>query len=437
MGRMPRTRIVCWNCLQDVPIRFGGMKCPNCGALLTPKAYDARAAELAGERHAIEHDLGRLMSLLDMANRKNERWGRLKTFPLLPSYRAIKKLEPQTELLKEQVAELASKARLGPDRYYASEWFRQSRCFLRADTPDPKVNETNPFKTAYYDQNGIFHMLPDSRNAWKRGKFGEYVVFESLAAAMEGGVFGHARLLWHLYIPVQQHGRMRDTAYPERTDEIDIVLITTHGLYSIEVKSLHSVISVQTDSYRDAYSVILSPCGADVPQDVTRTADRGIEQNAAHVRALKKELAGSVPPQRIFNVTAYTNHCGFEMHAPQGLGGAFVATTSGCEQNIVDVIRLVESAEEACWTDAEVDGLADELALAYTDPDGSKRADHAKAMRTAAIPFAMKPKHHRKAEGQARRTKKKPQQKYQKRRDRFIEDDIKEFRRGGFDDLEC
>ena len=37
------------------------------------------------------------------------------------------------------------------DRYYASEWFRQSRLYLRDDTLGPQENEKNPFQTSCYD----------------------------------------------------------------------------------------------------------------------------------------------------------------------------------------------------------------------------------------------------------------------------------------------
>jgi hypothetical protein len=41
---------------------------------------------------------------------------------------------------------------------------------------------------------------------------------------------------------------MRRVATVESTDEIDIALLTTHGLYSIEVKSLYSSIEVRLDN---------------------------------------------------------------------------------------------------------------------------------------------------------------------------------------------
>ena len=56
---------------------------------------------------------------------------------------------------------------------------------------------------------------------------------------------------------------MRRVATVESTDEIDIALLTTHGLYSIEVKSLYSSIEVRLDNCKDAYCVTATPVGQD------------------------------------------------------------------------------------------------------------------------------------------------------------------------------
>lgn len=436
-SKKPRTRITCWNCLQKVPIKFSGKACPNCGAPLTPKAYDARARELANQRRALESELSKLQKQLNEAIKQNNRWGMLKNLPLLPSRRAIDELTPKTQQLREKIAELSRKRGCPFDRYYASEWFRQSRCFLRINTPDPRVNASNPFGKPYYDQDGIFHMRVHRDNAWKRGVYGEYVVFSLLEEAIDAGELGPARLLWHLYIPTRQRRRSRGTAGIERTDEIDIALLTTHGLYSIEVKSLYCLIEVRPDSYQDGYSVITTRVEDGQLLPDKRAVDKGVTQNAEHVRALREELTGVVPPQRIFNVTVYANNCGFEMSAPQGAGDAYVATTSEGTENIVDVIRLIEGREEACWTDERVDELADQMSIAYTDPDGSKREEHAKSIVTAHAPLPAPPKRHgKKGERRPERSKAKLRPKYQSRKSRFIEEELDDYLNGDYDDYD-
>ncbi|MGN0076286.1 MAG: nuclease-related domain-containing protein [Parafannyhessea sp.] len=380
-----------------VPLKFSGQACPSCGAPLTARAYDARARELATQRHKVERELDGLRVQLDKETKKNDRWGIIKKLPFLPSRRTISELTPQIQGLKEKIAKLARKARFGPDRYYASEWFRQSRCFLLDDTPDPRVKSGNPFKTACYDQNGTFYIVPDGSNTWKRGAYGEYVVFSLLDDAIAAGAFGHARLLWHLYIPARQRLRASQVNGLECTDELDIVLLTNRGLYSIEVKSLHSSIVVQLDNYREAYCVIATPVITDGQHQAEKSVvDKGVDQNAAHVRSLREELLGIVPSQCIFNVTTYANHCGFEMQVPQGLQCAYIASTADCPENIVKVIRGIEQKEKAVWIDSQVDKLADRLSVDYGDPDGSKRTEHAKTLAAARVTPANLPQHRKK-----------------------------------------
>lgn len=134
--KKPRTRFICWNCGQAVPLKFSGQACPNCGAPLTPAAYDTRAQELAKQRVLVERELNRLQAQLDSATKKNTRWGIFKNFRFLPLRRAMDELLLQIQPLKQQIEDLSRKGRFASERYYASEWFRQSRRFLREDIPD-------------------------------------------------------------------------------------------------------------------------------------------------------------------------------------------------------------------------------------------------------------------------------------------------------------
>lgn len=58
--KKPRTRFICWNCGQAVPLKFSGQACPNCGAPLTASAYDAWAQRLAKQRVELEREANKL-----------------------------------------------------------------------------------------------------------------------------------------------------------------------------------------------------------------------------------------------------------------------------------------------------------------------------------------------------------------------------------------
>ena len=102
---------------------------------------------------------------------------------------------------------------------------------------------------------------------------------------MGAGKLGYARLLWHLYVPKSQRSRASGAADIERTEEIDIALLAAHGLFSIEVKSLHGIVEVQLDSRRDVYLVTNAIVENGQHMFGGTTIDAGAGQNAATKRA--------------------------------------------------------------------------------------------------------------------------------------------------------
>lgn len=83
------------------------------------------------------------------------------------------------------------------------------------------------------------------------------------------------------------------------------------------------------------------------------------------------------------------------------------------------------------WTNAEVDVLAERLAISYTDSDGSKQANHAKALSTARPSVADSSKSHKK---RAHKPKTKAQPKYQSRKSQFIDEDVRDYLNGDYED---
>lgn len=80
------------------------------------------------------------------------------------------------------------------------------------------------------------------------------------------------------------------------------------------------------------------------------------------------------------NLVVYVdNRDGFTMDAPQGLGGAHIATTGAGGHSLLNVIRAIEWRMPVKWDEK---GLADLVALLdaeYSDVDGSKAEAHRRA----------------------------------------------------------
>lgn len=157
-----------------------------------------------------------------------------------------------------------------------------------------------------------------------------------------------------------------------------MLLVTSRALYVIEVKNLRGSITVRRQKFLDRYEVeVAPPAGSGSTSHSGVHLDRGPSQNHRHVCALRHAIRGLVPQEAIVNLVVYVgNGGGFIMDAPQGIGGAYIATTDVGEQGVLDVIRAIESSMPSRWSEAELSDLAAFLDAEYSDADGSKAEAH-------------------------------------------------------------
>lgn len=195
-GKAPVSRAACWGCGAQVPLRYGGGVCPSCGARLRTIDYDAAAVDIVSARVEKERRLNALVQAHLEAEEKNARWGVLRGLPILPSRRRLKAIEGERVAVLAEVQGLANHAReLASARYYMGEWYRTTGMHLRCDAPGRDGFDRNPLEAAYYDNEGVFHVKTRLKTKVLRGVFGEYVVFERLAAALERGDLPFGRVL--------------------------------------------------------------------------------------------------------------------------------------------------------------------------------------------------------------------------------------------------
>lgn len=380
-NKAPITRAVCWKCGTQVPLRHGGDICPACGARLRSIDYDDAARKTA----TLRIDREKRLNALDVdrleAEADNARWGVLRKLPFLPSRRWLKAIERERAAVLDEIHNLAARSReLASARYYMGSWYRATGMYLRCDAPSSDGFQRNPLEAAYYDSKGAFHIKKKLRSKEMRGVFGEYLVFELLSLALERdeGISGH--LLRSLYIP-DVSSCERDPYGATYTEEIDLLLATARALYVIEVKNLRGPIAVRPQKFRDRYEVeVTSPNGSNGVPGVGRYYDRGPSQNHRHVCALRHSLEGRVPGEAIVNLVVYVdNRDGFTMDAPQGLGGAHIATTGAGGHSLLNVIRAIEWSMPVRWDEKGLAELAALLDAEYSDVDGSKAEAHRRA----------------------------------------------------------
>lgn len=258
-GKAPVSRAACWGCGAQVPLRYGGGVCPSCGARLRTIDYDAAAVDIVSARVEKERRLNALVQARLEAEEKNARWGVLRGLPILPSRRRLKAIEGERVAVLAEVQGLANHAReLASARYYMGEWYRTTGMHLRCDAPGRDGFDRNPLEAAHYDNEGVFHVKTRLKTKVLRGVFGEYVVFERLAAALERGDLPFGRVLRALYIP-DFSSCERDPYGMNFTEEIDMLLVTSRALYVIEVKNLRGSITVRRQKFLDRYEVEVAP----------------------------------------------------------------------------------------------------------------------------------------------------------------------------------
>ena len=380
-AKMPVTRISCWQCGATVPLKGVVAGCPVCGARLQTRDYDAAARTLVEDHGDAVREMASLRKELKDAVAKNNRWRPFGRFPLLPSRRRMVQLEREIATLESREASInAEIEKMAHARYYASRWFRASGVYLRSDISGVSRDTPNPFKSVRYGEGAVFQVRTSLRTKEQRGVFGEYLVFDKLSSAIDAGKFGNANLLRMLYIPDRTDIR-RDPFGVAFTEELDMLLVTERFIWVIEVKNLRKAIRVERNKCNDRrYRVSAVPVSSkgEMIENAAHD-DRAPVQNHRHVRALREVLA-SADAASVRSLIVYVDNCGFTMTAPQGLGGTWIASTQSGANNLVDVLVNAESGEKLIRGGEEVAALSDELALAYSDVDGSKALEHARTL---------------------------------------------------------
>lgn len=378
---MPVTRIRCWGCGEQVPLKFGGGTCPSCGVSLATPAFDGHARGVAQARADEERRLQELACERQQVAARNARWGVLRRLPFVPSRRRLVALDAHIAAAHEAIAARADElGELARARYYASGWFRATGMALYPDVADEQALAVNPFRAVRYDSAGAFLVDVRLKTMEQRGVYGEYLVFDMLDAAIARGELGEAQLLRGLYVP-DRTAAARDPYGTSFTEEIDILLATQRRLYIIEVKSLRRRIEVRTSRFGDRLEVHAIPYrrGGKLARE-DEHIDKGPSQNHRHVWALVHELAGEVPRSALVNLTVYVDNRGFAMEAEQGVGGDYVATTSAGPQQVLRVVADIEASCSPRWYVDELDELVRLLDMRYADVDGSKAEAHRRSM---------------------------------------------------------
>lgn len=340
LGAAPKA-ITCWRCHRKIGLGAAGRSCPKCGAELSVARYDERAREV-----------GREASLL-----------RARAEALRETGAAPDEIERVDD---EVAARLNLLKTLAEGRYYCDEWFRQTGMPLahgRMESEVPVLNVT-------YDAEGRFKAEGNPRSKRSKGGYSEYEVYEALREASRRGAFGHSRLLAHLFIPREGGGRGALSAA-----ELDLVLVTEHKVYVIEVKGARCAVASWKDE--GALRLVLETYPVDDEGRACGEPERStaVSQVWGHRCALRGQKIQGVSTAEITPVIAFPHCTEMRLLDGQGKSGFFICSLGG-EQDIVEVLARENARTAVRHTPNEVDGIANRLAVQYGDPDGSKARRH-------------------------------------------------------------
>lgn len=154
----------------------------------------------------------------------------------------------------------------------------------------PAILELSFRQTSYFKQKrrGFFSTLFD------KGAYGEYLIYKNLRQYEQQG----AKFLFNVYLPSQN--RNVDTT------EVDVVMITTKGIYVFESKNYSGWI------FGNDRQKMWTQC---LPQGQGRKALKEkfynpIWQNNAHIKALKSIFSNNSIPT--YSIIAFSDRCTFK-----------------------------------------------------------------------------------------------------------------------------
>lgn len=340
LGAAPKA-ITCWRCRRKIGLGAARRSCPKCGAELSVARYDGQARKVGNEA-----------SLL-----------RARAEALRESGAASDEIERVDD---EAASRLNLLKTLAEGRYYCDEWFRQTGMPLahgRVESEVPVLNVT-------YDAEGRFKAEGNPRSVRSRGGYSEYEVYEALRDAASRGAFGHSRLLAHLFIP-----RERGSRGALSSAELDLVLVTEHKVYVIEVKGARCAVASWKDE--GALRLVLETYPVDGEGRACGEPERStaVSQVWGHRCALRGQALQGVSTSEITPVIVFPQCTEMRLLDGQGKSGIFVCSLGG-EQDVVEVLAREDARTAVRHTPNEVDGIANRLAVQYGDPDGSRARLH-------------------------------------------------------------
>lgn len=180
-----------------------------------------------------------------------------------------------------------------------------------------------------------------------RGIRGEYEAYETLKRFAADG----ARFLFNLYIPSDNGG----------TTEIDLLMLTTRGIFVVESKNMAGEISGSAHAHD--WTQTLRRSSGELLQNAFYSP---IRQNAGHIHHLRRLVGERVP---LYSLIVFSNLSKLHVDVPAGQ----VSVVRRCEA--ASAVQLILQRAPRPLTSAAVDALYQRL-LPYTRASSEVKRRH-------------------------------------------------------------
>lgn len=345
--------------------------CPHCHASLCENGCDDAA-------RAVLNELEPYHAAIKSSNRLKGRQrnllgepGLLKWFKILVTLilrllaaARIRRLEPEAVRQLEKLGDIAQA------RYYAGDWYRQTRSKIGWDA-EGWARSLHP----WYDEHTRAFTLKGPRGNGERSGFrAEFEAFEELRRACSdpsSPLFG-GKLAANLYLPYRGD-RMASATTSRRPAplwrQVDLVLVTCQQVFVVEVKR-RAFVSADEKNYHVSVGNSRSEIG---------NADRMIDQVDDHADALCR-LYPQLPCDRVLSA--------LEFVAPLEIRGGFKRFSKGlfigegASQNATIVRAMERTCEDSSpiLSERQRDDIAEELTRRFGDPCGTKHERHVRRL---------------------------------------------------------
>jgi predicted RNA-binding Zn-ribbon protein involved in translation (DUF1610 family) len=341
--------------------------CPECGAALAPKTYDARSHVLLGELKSVEERLAvpakRCRTLERRLETCRTRLGKAIVGKHLES---ATKLRLEVEADKTELVDELNACAIS--RYYTSEFFFATNTYLNERLEKGFSYHVRPV----YLPDGAWNLTVESGSP--RGMLAEFDVFEALVerARNPQSHLYQARVLDGLYIPRRERTESR-----RLYDQVDIVVVTKKNIYVLEVS--HSPYRCQSFAPFRKITRIGDPDGTGKR---SKMLTNKIWQNKGHTDAFVRACP-AVPANRFFNQVVLVNVEEFRTDSARFVSSRNVSSmTPRSNISFLTVLEKSEAASDELMTDEAVTSLAEELATKFGDPMHVKDYVHVKRIKS-------------------------------------------------------